>query len=202
MPNFEKSVPFDPGYAQYVIDISENAEAVSFEISRYKSLHQKKFRFSRFEPALLSIIKNNAGFYSGCMLWGAYIHYRFKDNPKEITGNSYVDLDEEQIININFTQNIDFMINYLPKFDKDCKYFLGKPSRVDESLMKIFENYREFVLLNNGFLRTRNTDDIKIPESLNYLKKMSPEELDSMYEKIEAVIQNGKLEDLLEMKTI
>ncbi len=199
MPNFEKSVPFDPGFGANVYDLRENAEAVAFEISKYKSPHQKKFYFSRFEPALMNIINNNAGFYLGCILWGAYIHFRFKDNPKAISGNSYLDISDEEIININFTQNIDFIINYLPKFDKDCKYFLGKPSGVNKDIIKILENYREFVLLNNGFLRTTNTSDVKIPKDFNYLEEKSSEELDSLYTKIDAVIQTGKLEEILSL---
>jgi hypothetical protein len=199
MVNFEKSVPFDPGFGPNVYDIAENVQAVAFEISKYKSPHQKKFQFSRFEPVLVNLINNNAGFYLGCILWGAYIHFRFKDNPKEISDNAYLDISDEEIININFTQNIDFIINYLPKFNKDCKYFLGKPSRVDKDLIKILENYREFVLLNNGFLRTTDTSNIKIPKDYNYLETMSSEELDLLYNKIEAVIKTGKLEDILNL---
>ncbi len=199
MPNFEKSVPFDPGFGTNVYDLRENVEAVAFEISKYKSPHQKKYYYSRFEPALTNIINNNSGFYLGCILWGAYIKYRFMDSPKEISGNPYIGVNEEQLKGINFTQNIDFLIEYLPKFDKDCKYFLGKPSGADKNLMKILENYREFVLLNNGFLRTTNTSDVKIPKDFEYLAEKSPDELDEIYDKIKAVIETGKLEEILSL---
>ncbi len=199
MPNFEKSVPFDPGFGPNVYDLRENVEAVAFEISKYKSPHQKKFHFSRFEPALMNIINNNAGFYLGCILWGAYILYRFKDNPKEISGNPYVGVSEEQLKDINFTQNIDFLIEYLPKFDKDCRFFLGKPSRISEDLNKILESYREFVLLNGGFVKTVSSSDVQIPESYKYLEKLNRDELDSMYGKIKAIIETGKLEEILSL---
>jgi len=194
---FENGVPYDPGYAPYIQDLYTNISVIAEEVAKYKAHNQKKFKFSQFENTILSIIDNNAGFYLGCILWGAYIHYRFKDSPKKITGNPFFNLSNENLKEIDLYDDINFSVSYLEKFDKDCKYFLGRTAKTEKRIYEIFNDYREFLLLNGAFVKTENTDDIKIPEKYSFIGQFDNEKLDYIYNSITAAINSGKLEEIL-----
>ena len=113
MNQFEKGVPFDPGYSQYKFSFIENISYLSEKYSQLKAFHQKKFSFNLVEPSILKLINNCCAFYLGCILWGSFIHYRFKDNSKEIIGNNVNELTEEELKELDFNSEIKFMINYI-----------------------------------------------------------------------------------------
>ena len=62
--------------------------------------------------------------------------------------------------------------------------------------MKILELYREFLVLNCGFVNTRTTNDVQLPNSI---KIPSREDLTKINDKIEEVIKSGNLLDLTEV---
>jgi len=199
MDKFEKGVPFDPGYSQYSFSFFENITYVTQEYSQLKANHQKKFKLSLIEPTIIDLIKKCTAFYLGCILWGGFIHYRFKDNPKEITGNNTKDLTEEELKEIDCAVETKFMLKYIEQFDRDCKYFLRKPARVPVSIIEILKNYNEFVELNNNFANVNQTSDLKLPQELNHFECLPNKQLDDLYTLISRIIESGKIEDLLEI---
>jgi hypothetical protein len=198
MEKFEKGVPFDPGYSQYSFSFPENITYVTYEYSQLKANHQKKFKLSLIEPAIIDLIRKCSAFYLGCILWGGFIHYRFKDNPKEIIGNNTKNLTQEELKELDCAEETKFMLKYIEQFDRDCKYFLRKPARVPASIIEILKSYNEFVELNNNFFNISQTSDVKVPQSLDHFKNLTDEQLDNLYAQILKVIESGKIEDLLE----
>jgi hypothetical protein len=198
MNNFEKSVPFDPGYSQYSFSFLEQIAYITREYSQLKSAHQKKFKLGMIEPAIIDVIKKCTAFYLGCMLWGGYIHYRFLNDPKEITGNNTKDLTEEEIKILDFTEESKLIIKYIEQFDRDCKYFLKKPAKIEPLILEILNSYIKFVEINNNFIGLENTKNIKVPKDIEHFKTLSIEQLDDLYNIISEVVESGKIEKLLQ----
>jgi hypothetical protein len=199
MDKFEKGVPFDPGYSQYSYSFPENIDYITQEYTQLKALHQKKFKLSLIEPTIIDLIKKCTAFYLGCILWGGFIHYRFKDNPKEIIGNNTKGLTEEELKELDCAEETKFMLKYIEQFDKDCKYFLRRPAKVPVLINEILKSYNEFVELNNNFVNTDQTNEIKLPQAFGHFKNLTDNQLDSLYLQISQAIETGKIEDLLEV---
>ena len=83
------------------------------------------------------------------------------------------------------------MLFNLEKFRKDAKFFMNEDFLIDDWDLKILDAYREFLKLNKGFVKVKTTDDIKIPEIIQI-----PEDLESVEEKINEVIESGNLFEL------
>ena len=80
--------------------------------------------------------------------------------------------------------------------NKDSKYYLGKEYKYDEILVKILEVYKEFLTLNCGFVSTKTTGDVQLPQCI---KTPDEKTLEQIHEKIQEVIKSGNLLDLLPM---
>ncbi|MBR1681197.1 hypothetical protein IJ707_05340, partial [bacterium] len=128
------------------------------------------------------------GFYLGCMLWGACLKAM---GSEKIEGNPFIggEYKREQSL-----EEINYMRDFVKKFDKDSKYYLGKPFKVDENKLKILDLYEQFIDLNGGFVNTDTTDKIQLAGKLN---ELSEKEIEDINEKNQDVITNIKLEDLL-----
>lgn len=199
MKKFDKSVPFDPGFSQISFSFIENIKSADEDFISLKANHQKKFWLTKFEPTLIEFINKSAAFYLGCILWGGFIHYRFKDDPKEISGNDTAGLGEKELEELDFSLEVRAILKYLQSFDRDCKYFLKKPSKVSPLIKEILESYIEFVSINDNFINIKRTDDVKIPQSIEHFKNLSTQQLDNLCEKIYSAIDSGKIENLLEL---
>ena len=123
-----KSQPFDPGFAPLVYSFSENIDAFNQVLSNLKSMHQKKFRFQMFEKKIREVVQNNVAFYFGCLMWAKYLKETFAQNEVEISGNSFygVDLEVKGISQQDITSEIDYILSYMDKFEKDYKFYLSK----------------------------------------------------------------------------
>ncbi|MDD3150038.1 MAG: hypothetical protein PHV68_04315 [Candidatus Gastranaerophilales bacterium] len=196
MQDYKNDVPFDPGFAPYVENFSANIEAIYTEIARQKSHNQKKFTFKRFLPIIQNLIKNQASFYLGCLLWAGFCRYRFNES-KEFIGNSFLNLSQEELEKYDFSAEINFFIDYIEKFTGETAYYLGKPIKLEPIIFEIAQNYKIFLEINNNFIETRVTADIKLPEKLDYFKNLSKDSLDEIEEKIYNAIQHKNIEMLL-----
>ena len=87
---------------------------------------------------------------------------------------------------------VDFVKKYLEQLKKDAKYYANQEFVPDESYEKILDTYREFLKLNEGFIKTQTTTDIKIPASIK-----TPKDLDAINTEIRKVCENGKIYELL-----
>ena len=185
-----KNVLFDPGFAQHTTILSINLEYIYSGINAFKNFGQKKMKFKMAYPKILKMIDNNAGFCLGCILWAVYIKslgdLKIDGNP--CLGDTYNEAES--------VEEIDYSINYYEQLKKDAKYYLGVNYEVNPQCLEILNLYREFLTLNENFVNTKTTDDVKLPESVKI-----PEQkyLDQIHSKIQEVIKSGELLDLTEV---
>lgn len=199
MKDFKNNVPFDPGFSQLSFSFIENIQVVNNEYSKLKAAHQKKFWLMKFEPTIIELINKCSAFYLGCLLWGGFIHNRFKDNPREIDGNNTKNLSVEEQQELDCAIEAKAILQYLESFDRDCKFFLKRPAKFPSIIKDILKNYVEFAQINNNFLGVNKTDDIKLPKILEHFNNFSNPQLDNLCEKIYSAIDSGKIEALLEI---
>ena len=86
------------------------------------------------------------------------------------------------------------MKDFVKKFDRDAKYYLAKPFKVDENKIRILDLYENFIDANNGFIEVDTTDKIKLVGNFD---KLTQEEISEINSKIEEVINENKIEELL-----
>ena len=181
-------VNFDPGYAQHTTILSLNIDSIYATISRFKNLNQKKMQFKMYYPKIKKIVNNNVAFCLGCILWAVYIKSlgteEILNNP--CFGDVY---NEEEAI-----EEIVFSKNYFEQLKKDAKYYLGEDYTYDERYIKVLDAYQEFLTLNETFVNTKTTDDLKLPTSIK-----QPKDTIEIKNKIDEVVKNGNLIDLFEL---
>ena len=69
----EKTVLFDPGYAQHTTILSISSEYIYNTVNQFKNFGQKKMKFKMLYPQITRMVDNNVGFCLGCLLWAVYI---------------------------------------------------------------------------------------------------------------------------------
>lgn len=190
-------VKFDPGIGEFVIDFYEIINSLYSQLMSLKTIHQKRARFKLYLPKITKCIKNNISFYLGCLLWAYYITNENKAAPKEIDGNIFSELNEQQIQNYDYLVQINFLENYFERYEKDTLYYTGQKLQISNTLKNILSTYKEFLELNKGFINTKNTDDIVLPEKL----KAAKFNFDIKTE-IEKAIINKNLEILLNLDNL
>lgn len=186
----EKIFLFDPGYAQYTTILSINIEYVYAGINQFKNFGQRKTQFKMLYPKILRIVDNNVGFCLGSLLWAAYLKTQ-KDAL--IEGNPCLDgtYDKDETV-----EEADFSINYFTQLQKDAKYYLGTTYEINPLHVKILELYKEFLTLNSGFVSTRTTSDIILPEKISI---PAEDDAQKIYDKIQDVVKSGNLLELTEV---
>lgn len=199
MKQFKDTVPFDPGYSKISFSFIENIEIAKKEYGSLKANHQKKFWLTKSEPTLVDFINKSAAFYLGCMLWGSFIHYRFKEEPKEISGNNTAGLSEEELQELDCAVEVKSILEYIKSLDRDFKYFINRPAKISPIIKEILESYVEFAKINNNFINVNKTDEVKPPKAFAHFKKLTNKQLDSLCGKIYECIESNKIENLLEI---
>lgn len=180
---------FDPGFSKVLLSsFSYNVEILYIELNRIKNFGQKKRQFILTFQKGKGLFDVYLGFYLGCMLWGACLKSMVSE---KIEGNPFLGGEYERERSL---EEINYMKDFVKKFDRDAKYYMGKTFNVDEKKLKILDMYEEFIDANNGFIETDTTDKIKLAGKLNELTK---EEIGEINSKIEEVINENKIEELL-----
>lgn len=181
------NVQFDPGFIQHMSAFEPNIQYVYNSLNSCRNFNQKKMQFKMFYPKIQSLLKNYLGFYLGCILWAVYIKSL---GEKPIAGNLCYggDFSETETL-----EEVDFIKSYIEQLKKDAKYYLGQNFSIDEESIKVLDAYREFLKLNEGFVKVQTTTDVKLPASL---KSVDETGLKEILAGIEQVIENGKLHEL------
>ena len=195
MINFENGAPFDPGFAPLVYGFTYNAIVADNELNNLVSLHQKKFRYKIQYPQILKLMKNTIAFYQGCLMWAYVISKKFQDSPIAITGNFSLGKNPEEY---DFLAEVNYLIDYLEKIEKDAKYYLSQNANIPEYWKKIVNTYREFLQLNKNFTSTERTNEIKLPaqiENANF-------NVDEFIFQIDTAITENHIEKLLETEIL
>ena len=185
-----KGLEFDPGFAPYILAFRGTVEYLYADINRFKNFSQRKMKFRQYYKKFFELFYNNLGFYTGCLMWAAYI----KTQPEQpILNNNCLGQEYDEESNISETE---FMIKFLELLPKDMKYFLGENYEIDKSDMKILEMYKEFLIINKGFINSEKNTDILLPSG------MITEGAENFKEKIDEVLKSGDLSKLLEYKDL
>lgn len=182
-----EGVEFDPGFVKHMSAFVPNIKYAYEAISMTRDFNRRKQQFKMFFPKIQSLIKNYLGFYSGCILWAMYIK-QFEREPvlnNLCFGGEY---NERETLS-----EVDFMLQYFDQLAKDVKYYMGQNFSMDSQSRNIVEAYREFLKVNEGFVKTKTTADIKIPSSFK-----TPKDLEKIHEVIKKVTETGRLYELFE----
>lgn len=177
---------FDPGFAPYILAFQGTVEYLYTDINRFKNLSQKKMKFKQYYKKILDVFYNNVGFYIGCLMWAAYI--KTQDEQEILNNYCYGQKYNED----ENTVETDFMIRFTELFPKDMKYYLGQIFEFDNNIKTILSAYKEFLIINRGFIETKNNTDIKLPETINTTDAIS------FKDKIDQVLETGDLSKLME----
>lgn len=185
--NFDNGAQFDPGFVQHMSAFVPNIEYVYAGLNRLKNFTLKKKQFKMYYPKIQSLLKNYLGFYLGCILWATYISQL---DEKPVLNNLCFggEYSEKETLS-----EVDFIMDYIEQLKKDVKYYTGQDFTIDENSINILNAYREFLIVNKGFVETKTTKDIKLPTNL---KTPSEKDLEEILSGIEKVIDNGKLYEL------
>ena len=185
-------VEFDPGFAPHILAFQGTVEYLYMDINRFKNHSQKKLKFMQYYKKFIQLFNNNLGFYTGCLLWAAYI----KTQPKQkILSNHCFGKIYNEEENISETS---YMIKFTELFPKDMKYFLGQDFVFDEKHTRLLKIYEEFLVINKGFTESEYNTDIQLPSSLklenaeNYkniiYQALKTEDLSTLIENISTII--------------
>ena len=177
---------FDPGFAPYILAFQGTVEYLYTDINRFKNLSQKKMKFKQYYKKILDIFYNNIGFYIGCLMWAAYIKTQDKQEiiNNYCLGHKYNEEDN--------TAETDFMIKFTELFPKDMKYFLGQSFEFDNNINRILSTYKEFLVINRGFVDSKYNTDIRLPKNIN------TKDATSYKEKIDEILQTGNLSKFMQ----
>ena len=187
METAQKSVKFDPGFAQHTTILSISAEYIYSQLEKFKNFGQKKMKFKMLSSQLVHMAENNVGFCLGCLLWAVCIK---SEKEVQITGNPCLGdtFNKDETV-----EEIDYSIEFFNRLSKDFKYYLNESYTVKSEYIKYLELYKEFLLLNMNFVNTKTTDDLILPEGLKIPEQKN---IDIIKEKIESVVKSGDLLDL------
>ena len=166
----ENTVKFDPGIGNLVIDLYDFANYFYSQLAMLKSKYQKNTFFYSNAFKIKKYIKNNICFYTGCLLWAYYIKKENSLTPKEIEGNVFYNLSEEELRDYDYLNQVKFLGDFFDKFEKDVLIYTGKKYQIPQEWRQILNLYTEFLSLNKGFVSTKMTSDIELPELLTNLK--------------------------------
>ena len=186
----ENTILFDPGYAPLVINSIGQVGYTYYMFSAVPDVKLKRLNFTHVSTKLQKLLKTNIAFYLGCLMWASYIK-KF-DNYK-IEGNKLLgeDCREEE-----YTNEIDFLIDFIEnQMPRDFKYYQNKKYIPDERYLPILKTYREFLVLNKGFVECDNTSLIVLPENI---KNLSDNEKENINKKIQQALLNKNVDELLE----
>lgn len=190
-------VKFDPGIGNFVIDFNNFINDVYSQLMSFRTIHQKRARFKLYSNKIITNMKNNIAFYLGCLLWAYHIKNVNADNPKEIEGNIFLNLTEEEKNNYDYMIQVNFMENYFDSYERDFLYYTGQVTKIPEEWKSILALYIEFLERNKGFINTKTTEDIILPDLLSN-KKIS-EDINTI---IQDTIEKKDLNLLLNMANI
>ena len=190
MDNNNKKVLFDPGYAEFAINYIGQVGYTYYMFNAVKNPKIKRQNFPLVSIKLEKLLRANVSFYLGCMLWACYIS---KFDDYEIEGNNLLG---EECSQEEYTSEISFLIDFVEnQYPRDYKYYKNKLFVPDEKYLPILKAYKEFLILNNGFINCSKTNQIVLPSNF---KKLDENQYDYIYGQIQKALNMKNLEILFD----
>lgn len=178
---------FDPGYSRHLVSLVFSLEDMYSDINKFKNLNQKKFYFKQYYPGMIKLLNQNTSFYLGCLLWAVYL----KSLPEgDIVGNHCLgkEYDEDKSL-----VELLFLMQFMRTFSKDTKYFMNQDFKYSEEDMEMLEVYKEFAIMNEGFVKTEKNTDLLLPKEV---KTPTKDELNTIKTTIDEVVSGGDFSKL------
>lgn len=179
---------FDPGFYTCLTSFPSNVELIYSELNYVKNFAQKKTQFLMTYKRINDLLNAHTGFYLGCMLWGTYLKSL---GSEKIENNPFTGQEYNRELSLS---ELNYMFDFIKKFDRDTKYYMGKPFKFDDDKMHVLNTYVQFIDANEGFSKTDTTDKIQL---IGKLSELTKEKIDEIEQKIQDVIHSGKVEELL-----
>ncbi|GBF23022.1 hypothetical protein tpqmel_0426 [Candidatus Gastranaerophilus sp. (ex Termes propinquus)] len=176
----KEKLPFDPGYSDCIEHIGKTFDELHGALVSIHNPKQKRARFAALYPRIVKTVEENVAFYLGCLLWAAYL----KNKPGvEIEGNTCLSPEYDRE---NSLYEINALIDYVSVgLNRDSKYYLNKTYEPSPLCIRILEVYKDFLDKNEGLHKTKSTDDILLPKSIEAL---GTQELEGIFKDIKAAI--------------
>lgn len=190
---------FDPGYSKHISSFVYFNEQANLMIKALKTPQQRSFKFRQLLPQILSVLKKEVGFYQGCLLWAFYIKNNFSSSPKEIEGNSFYGRSVEELNKYDYLAEVNYIIDFIEKYPKTLSYYGIKAEEIDKQYKKTAEIYKEFLILNESFINTKTTNDVKIPENFKISAAMDLLKIKAV---IDSTVTDGNFERLFEIELL
>ena len=160
------AVPFDPGYSELTLDLWSTAYTVEQDLQSLLQLPRKTRYYNACFPKLYKAFLNNIAFYKGCMAWAFYIMNKYQG--EQIEGNNFLNLSNEEKSKYAPCDGIDFLIEYIPKFESDVKYYRVKNAVIPKDTKEMLKTYREFISVNEGFINAEKVSDLKTVDKMTF----------------------------------
>ena len=191
--NFDNGIEFDPGFTMHLSLISRDIVNFYNSLNMYPKFPQKKQQFKVYNSKLLRLIERNVGFYAGCVLW-AGIAGNHPDKP--ILNNICFGGENNEEENV---AEVRFVRDYLQRFQKDMKYYVGQDFEIPTIFLTILDDYEDFLKINEGFINVKLAGDLKLPQSV---KKISDDTEKQLMPQIEAVLESGNFKSMIEVYSL
>jgi hypothetical protein len=94
---------------------------------------------------------------------------------------------------------IDFILDFIEKFEKSAKFYLHRSLRINPEYIKYFESYKQFVNLNDNLKNLKYTNEIKLPSGVAHFENFSEQQFDELKQKIDEIINFGNIENILNL---
>ena len=191
------TVLFDPGFSGYVSSFMYFNEDAMKLIKSLKAQQQRAFRFRQLLPQIMDIMKREVGFYYACLLWASFIKYSNENDPKEISNNGFYGHTKEELEQFDYLQEVNYLLNFFEQYKKNLNFYKISAPEIDEKYIKTVEIYKEFLIINESFINTKTTADLKLPTNLKPVEKKILPTIESL---ITQTVQDGNFERLFEIK--
>lgn len=188
----KEEIKFDPGFIYHLQAFIPTIEDIYSKFSSFKNFSQKRNMFKIYYPKIKKLLDSYIGFYLGCIIWAIIIK---QEKGQAIIGNLCYGgtYDDDTLYEVNF------ITNFATQLEKDAKYYLNETYKVKDFELNILEKYKEFLTLNEGFINSQKTDDIKLPDNL---KTPSKKDLETLTEKVKQIVESGNFTDFYEDKDL
>lgn len=174
-------------------------EEVKKVIKSLKAQQQKSFRYRQLLPQVMDVMKKEIGFYYGCLLWASFIKYSNKNNPKEIADNGFYGHTAEELEQFDYLQEVNYLLSYFEQYKKDTALYKIPAQPIDEKYIKTVKLYKDFLVLNESFIKTKTTADLKLPSKLKPLDK---NDLNTVGNLISQTVNDGDFERLYNISVL
>ncbi|MEW5820469.1 MAG: hypothetical protein AB1782_09795 [Cyanobacteriota bacterium] len=192
-----KKVPFDPGFSNHYPQIEDDIILQVDYASKLKAVNQRKFQLQMLENKLLTPLKKIALINYACVLYGSTIANKYKDIPAEVIDNPMLKMSEVEKESLDLSIEAKSIIELYQKLSKNITFNLKRKIKLSLDLEKFTSLYIEFVTINDHFKNLTSTNQIKLPQEMNYFNDFSSTKLEEIEERLTEIAKNGNLDELL-----